>query len=67
MPRPRIALLVDEVVGRKDLVVQPLQGPLARVREYAGAAALDDGSIAVVLEPLVLVRRSLRRGASAAS
>jgi two-component system chemotaxis sensor kinase CheA len=67
MPQPRIALLVDEVVGRKDLVVQPLQGPLARVREYAGAAALDDGSIVVVLEPLVLVRRPLRRGASAAS
>jgi len=48
------ALLVDEVVGREDLVVQPLHAPLTQLRQYTGAALLENGSIAVVLDPLRL-------------
>jgi two-component system chemotaxis sensor kinase CheA len=43
-------VLVEEVLGRREIVVQPLAGP-ARAAGYAGAALLDDGSIALVLDP----------------
>jgi two-component system chemotaxis sensor kinase CheA len=55
---PRTALVVDEVVGRHDLVVQPLHGPLGRLREYTGAALLEDGSIVLLLEPAALTREA---------
>jgi two-component system chemotaxis sensor kinase CheA len=61
---PPCALVVDEVVGRQDLVVQPLHAPLTQLREFSGAALLEDGSIAVVLDPMSLARPAgLRRGA----
>jgi two-component system chemotaxis sensor kinase CheA len=61
---PPTALVVDEVIGRQDLVVQPLLAPLTHLREYSGAALLEDGSIAVVLDPPSLVRGGgIRRGA----
>jgi two-component system chemotaxis sensor kinase CheA len=53
---PPAALVVDEVIGRQDLVVQPLHAPLSHLREYTGAALLEDGSIIPVLDPLYLVR-----------
>jgi two-component system chemotaxis sensor kinase CheA len=61
---PPCALVVDEVMGRHDLVVQPLHAPLTHLREYSGAALLEDGSIAVVLDPPSLARPSgFTRGA----
>jgi two-component system chemotaxis sensor kinase CheA len=47
-------LVVDEVIGRRDLVVKPLRAPLSQLREYSGAALLEDGSIALVLDPFHL-------------
>jgi len=44
-------LVVDSILGRRELVVEPLRGPLRRLDEYAGAAVLEDGSIVLVLEP----------------
>ena len=41
---------VDEVVGRREIVVQPLP-PAARAAGYSGAAVLEDGEIALVLDP----------------
>jgi two-component system chemotaxis sensor kinase CheA len=49
------ALLVDEVLGRKDVVVKPLKPPLALLREYSGATLMEDGSVALVLDPGALV------------
>ena len=43
-------LMVDEVVGRREVVVQPLAAA-ARVQGYSGAALLEDGEIALVLDP----------------
>jgi two-component system chemotaxis sensor kinase CheA len=56
----RTALVVDEVVGSRDLVVKPFRGPLARLREYSGAALMADGSIAIVLDPFHLTTEALR-------
>ena len=47
----RVGLVVDEVLGRREIVVKPLPPPLGRLRPYAGAAVLDNGSIVVVVDP----------------
>lgn len=61
---PPTALVVDEVLGRRDLVVQPLLAPLTQLHQYSGAALLEDGSIAVVLDPRFLAcGDGIRRGA----
>jgi chemotaxis protein histidine kinase CheA len=47
-------VVVDEVLGRREIVVQPLP-PQARAEGYSGAALLEDGEIALVLDPGALV------------
>jgi len=47
---PGARVPVDEVVGRREIVVQPLP-PAARAAGYSGAAVLEDGEIALVLDP----------------
>jgi len=43
-------LIVDEVLGQRQIVVRPLREPLAGLRPYSGAALLEDGSIALVID-----------------
>jgi two-component system chemotaxis sensor kinase CheA len=47
-----VGLEVDEVLGRREVVVRPLPAPLSGVPAYSGACVLDDGSIVLVLEPM---------------
>ena len=47
-------LLVDELIGRREVVVRPLPPPLNLMRRYSGAALLDDGSVALVLDPVAV-------------
>jgi len=49
-----VGIEVDEVVGRRELVVRPLPLPLSTLRGYSGASVLDDGSIVLVLDPAQL-------------
>ncbi|HXI04421.1 MAG TPA: ATP-binding protein, partial [Candidatus Saccharimonadales bacterium] len=46
----RGALAVDTILERRELVVKPLGSPLEHLREYSGAALLDDGRIALILD-----------------
>ena len=46
---PRAAI-VQEVLGCQEVVVKPLHGPLEAMGEMAGAAVIDDGSVAPVLD-----------------
>jgi two-component system chemotaxis sensor kinase CheA len=46
-----VGIEVDEVVGRRELVVRPLPFPLSTLRGYSGASVMDDGSIVLVLDP----------------
>jgi two-component system chemotaxis sensor kinase CheA len=50
-----MVLLVDEVLGRKEVVVKPLKAPLGLLREYSGATLLEDGSVVLVLDPAALL------------
>lgn len=46
----RSALAVDAILERRELVVKPLGSPLDHLREYSGAALLDDGRITLILD-----------------
>jgi two-component system chemotaxis sensor kinase CheA len=52
----RLAVICDRLLGEEDVVLKPLESPLANVRGYLGTAVLGDGEIALVLDPLELVR-----------
>ena len=41
---------VDEIVGRSELIVRPLPGPLAAWPGYSGCALMDDGQIALIVD-----------------
>lgn len=56
----RAAFRVDEVLGDREVLLRPIQPPLARVRNIAGAGLLGTGELALVLRPADLLR-SLRR------
>jgi two-component system chemotaxis sensor kinase CheA len=46
-----VGLLVEEVLGRREIVVRPMGPPLTALKPYSGAALLEDGSIVLVLDP----------------
>jgi two-component system chemotaxis sensor kinase CheA len=50
------ALAVDEILGEEEIVVKPLRHPLELLPHYAGAAILNDGRIALILDPANLTR-----------
>ena len=43
-------ILVDAVLGKRDMVVKPLHSPLENLREYSGATILEEGRIALILD-----------------
>ena len=51
----RLGLEVDAFVNELEVLVKPLQGPLASLDIYAGAAILGDGRVLLVLRPSALV------------
>ena len=56
LPRGPVGLVVDEVIGQRELTVKPLPPPLDTLSNYSGAALLEDGSIALVVDPYRLDR-----------
>ena len=56
-------ILVDEVIGRRDVLVRPLDPPLRMMKRFSGAAMLGDGSIALVIDPRNLTTAEPEPGA----
>ncbi|MEO8719382.1 MAG: response regulator, partial [Burkholderiales bacterium] len=54
----RVALHVDELVGNQEIVVKNIGPQLARVSGAAGATVLADGSIVLILNPVLLAQRA---------
>ena len=51
----RCGFVVDDIVGRQDIVIKALTGPLRAVSGFAGATELGDQRVALVLDmPLLL-------------
>lgn len=56
-----IALLVDEVIGEREIVVKRLQAPLMSVRNISGATLTGSGTIMMVLNVAELVESAHRQ------
>lgn len=46
----QVALLVDELLGKQEVVIKSLGGTFARVRGVAGGAILGDGRVGLILD-----------------
>ncbi|MCS3900406.1 chemotaxis protein CheW [Methanococcus voltae] len=46
----KIGLILDEVIGRDEIVVKPLTGILKNINGLAGATILGDGRVALILD-----------------
>jgi two-component system chemotaxis sensor kinase CheA len=44
-------IVADELVGRRELFVRPLDAALRRLPGFEGSALLDDGSVVLVIDP----------------
>ncbi|HVF53499.1 MAG TPA: hybrid sensor histidine kinase/response regulator [Actinomycetota bacterium] len=51
-----VALVVDQIEGRQEMVVKALGKQLARVRNLVGATVLGSGEVVMVLNPLDLLK-----------
>ncbi len=49
------ATVVEEVLGRRDILVRPLEAPLRALPWFTGSTLLDDGAVALVIDPEALV------------
>lgn len=54
------ALVVDEVLGSREIVVKSVGPQIASIRGVAGATILGDGSIVIILDATSLVRGDVR-------
>jgi two-component system chemotaxis sensor kinase CheA len=61
-----VALLCDKVLGEQQAVVKTLGTLLSGIRGYLGGAILDDGRIALIVDPSFARRNPTRRRAATA-
>ncbi len=54
------ALITDEMIDSREIVVKPVGGQLASIRGISGATILGDGRIVVILDVGALVRTTLK-------
>jgi two-component system chemotaxis sensor kinase CheA len=48
------AVVVDELVGRREILVRPLEPPLRALASFTGASLLENGAVALVVDPEAL-------------
>jgi CheY-like chemotaxis protein len=54
-----IALLVEEIIGEREIVIKRLQSPLISVRNVAGGSLTGNGEVMVVLNPTDLINSAM--------
>lgn len=54
----RFAILVDELLGKQQVVIKPLTGPVAASPAISGASVMADGAAGLILDIAGLVRMS---------
>jgi chemosensory pili system protein ChpA (sensor histidine kinase/response regulator) len=55
----RIALVVDNLLGNREVVVKSIGPLLSKVNDLAGATILADGSVALIIDMPSLIRRGV--------
>ena len=61
-----VGLIVDRIVGQREIVVRSTVDPLIRVAGVAGATDLGDGRVVLILDAGAIARAVRQRAASAA-
>ena len=51
-----VGLMVDAVVGRKQVVIKPLSGAARRIKTIFGATILGDGTVALILDIAEIIK-----------
>jgi len=54
-----VGLMVDEVVGRKQVVIKPLSSALRSIKTIFGATILGDGSVALILDVAEIIKAEM--------
>ena len=54
--KSNIALIIDEVIGKYQIVIKSLEENFKKVKYCAGATVLGDGSVALILDAKSLIR-----------
>lgn len=62
----RVGLVVDELVGKQEMVVKPTGGLLKNLPMFGGSTTLGDGSVALIINPDDLIGRAPQRRPAAA-
>jgi two-component system chemotaxis sensor kinase CheA len=52
---PAVGIVVDRILGQREIVVRSISDPLLQVKGIAGATELGDGRIVLILDPAALV------------
>ena len=60
----RVGLFIDELIGQQQAVVKSLEANYRRVNGISGATILSDGSVALIVDVMGLVRMQGRRKAA---
>ncbi|HEX7815946.1 chemotaxis protein CheA [Dyella sp.] len=60
----RVGLFIDELIGQQQAVVKSLEANYRRVSGISGATILSDGSVALIVDVMGLVRLQSRRKAA---
>ena len=60
-----VGLVVDGLVGLREIVVHSVSDPLVAVPGIAGATELADGRISLIMDVAALIRRAREAGARA--
>ena len=55
-------MVVEGIVGLREIVVRPLTDPFVQVQGIAGATELGDGRVVLILDVGVLIRLKKGRG-----
>ncbi len=54
----KVGLVVDKLIGRREIVIKSLNKRFASVRGFAGGTVLGDGTVSLILDIPVLVQQS---------
>lgn len=60
----QIALIVDELIGEREVVIKSLQPPLEKVEFVSGATLGEKGNVILVLNPASIVELCIHKGSA---
>lgn len=60
----QLGLVVDALVNQEEVVIKPLGNYLGKVRSIAGATIMGDGSVALILDVVSIVKESSKLSAN---